>query len=180
MAFAFLILVFFIDWTNLTNFIAHANIWNIQITGYLSRLMTKPTKWLWAQRRLRSTLASAQSDKRLRYMLNGLIRTQSFFMWTAQTLIRLSGYPGWSESSLSAQSFCWFCHEAGHLLFLKNRWLGFRFYGSPFVAASCRGPMRHAGLPVTVTATPISRYAGLISGTISVRVTLAARNRDKW
>ena len=23
--------------------------------------------------------------------------------------------PGWSESSLGAQSFCWFCHEAFHL-----------------------------------------------------------------
>ena len=22
--------------------------------------------------------------------------------------------PGWSESSLGAQSFCWFCHEAAH------------------------------------------------------------------
>ena len=26
-------------------------------------------------------------------------------------LIRLGGCPGWSESSLGAQSFCWFCHE---------------------------------------------------------------------
>ena len=24
--------------------------------------------------------------------------------------------PGWSESSLGAQSFCWFCHEAAHIL----------------------------------------------------------------
>ena len=30
---------------------------------YLSRLMTKPTKWLCAQRRLRSAWASAQSDQ---------------------------------------------------------------------------------------------------------------------
>ena len=32
---------------------------------WLSRLMTKPTKWLCAQRRLRSALASAQSDQSL-------------------------------------------------------------------------------------------------------------------
>ena len=24
------------------------------------------------------------------------------------------GYPGWSESSLGTQSFCWFCHKAAH------------------------------------------------------------------
>ena len=35
-------------------------------------------------------------------------------MRTAKTLIRLGGCPGWSESSLGAQSFCWFCHEAAH------------------------------------------------------------------
>ena len=31
-------------------------------------------------------------------------------MRTAKTLIRLGRCPGWSESSLDAQSFCWFCH----------------------------------------------------------------------
>ena len=74
--------------------------------------MTKPTKWLCAQRRLRSAWASAQSDQSLRCMLNGKLRTQAFFMRTAKTLIRLGGCPGWSESSLGAHSFCWFCHEA--------------------------------------------------------------------
>ena len=28
--------------------------------------------------------------------------------------IRLGGCPGWSESLLGAQSFCWFCHETAH------------------------------------------------------------------
>ena len=37
-------------------------------------------------------------------------------MWTVKTLIRLGGCPGWSESSLGAQSFCWFCHEAAHMI----------------------------------------------------------------
>ena len=31
-------------------------------------------------------------------------------MLTGKTLIRLGGCPGWSESMLGAQSFCWFCH----------------------------------------------------------------------
>ena len=89
----------------------------------MSRLMTKTTKWLCAQRRLRSNWASAQSDQK--------------------TQINLGICPVWSESSLSArrklgslathwahsedsdqtgrmprliwvfagrQSFCWFCH----------------------------------------------------------------------
>ena len=36
-------------------------------------------------------------------------------MRTAKTLIRLCGYPGWSESSLGAHSFCWFCHVAAQM-----------------------------------------------------------------
>ena len=36
---------------------------------------------------------------------------------TAKTLIRLGGCPGWSESSLGAQSLCWFCHVAALILF---------------------------------------------------------------
>ena len=35
---------------------------------------------------------------------------------TEKTLIRLGGCPGWSESSLGTQSFCWFCHEAAQLI----------------------------------------------------------------
>ena len=37
-------------------------------------------------------------------------------MRTAKTLIRLGGCPGWSESSLGAQPFCWFCHVAGFVM----------------------------------------------------------------
>ena len=33
----------------------------------------------------------------------------------ANTLIRLGGCPCWSESSLGAQSLCWFCHVAAHI-----------------------------------------------------------------
>ena len=40
-------------------------------------------------------------------------------MQTAKTLIRLGGCPGWSESSLEEQPFCWFCHVAAHLFYIK-------------------------------------------------------------
>ena len=45
-------------------------------------------------------------------------------MWTTKTLIRLGGCPGWSEPSPGAQSFCWFCQEAAHIIvdFSLNGW----------------------------------------------------------
>ena len=63
------------------------------LSEQLSHLMTKQTKRLSAQRRLRSTWAFAQSDHSLRCALNGKLRTHGFFMRTAKTLIRLSGCP---------------------------------------------------------------------------------------
>ena len=36
-------------------------------------------------------------------------------MRTTKTLIRLGGCPGWSESSLGAHSFCWFCHVVAQI-----------------------------------------------------------------
>ena len=78
--------------------------------------MTKLTKWVCAQRRLRSAWASAQSDQSFRCVLNEKLRTQAFFMRTAKALIRLGGCPGWSESSLGAQSLCWYCHVAAQLV----------------------------------------------------------------
>ena len=42
-----------------------------QVKEELSHDMTKPTKWLRAQQRLRSAWASAQSDQSLRCALNG-------------------------------------------------------------------------------------------------------------
>ena len=63
----------------------------IQDTGkQMSCLMTKPTKWLCALRRLRSAWASAQSDQSLR-----CADAQ------ADPSLRWAHMP-----------FCWFCHEA--------------------------------------------------------------------
>ena len=40
----------------------------------------------------------------------------SYPLSAQRKLIRLGGCPGWSESSLGAQSFCCFCHEATLIL----------------------------------------------------------------
>ena len=80
----------------------------------LSHDMTKPTKWLCAQGRLRSAWAFPQYDQSL-----PCPHEESLGPWlpiecTAKTLIRLGGSPGWSESLLGAHSFCWFSHVAAH------------------------------------------------------------------
>ena len=67
---------------------------------YMSHNMTKPTKWVCAQRRLRSAWASAQSDQCLRCALP---------LWVAKDPSFLH------ESSLGAHSFCWFCHVSAHI-----------------------------------------------------------------
>ena len=51
----------------------------------MSHDMIKPTKWVCAQGRLRSSWASAQPDQSLRNALNGQLRTQGFFMQTVKT-----------------------------------------------------------------------------------------------
>ena len=45
-------------------------------------------------------------------------------MRTAKTLIRLGGCPGWSESSLGAQIFCWFCHVAAQIIVKRTLRVG--------------------------------------------------------
>ena len=81
----------------------------------MSHNMTKPTMWLWAQWRLRSAWASAQSDQHLRCPHKESLGPELPIKCTAKTLIRLGGCPGWAESSLGAHSFCWFCHVAAHI-----------------------------------------------------------------
>ena len=50
-------------------------------------------------------------------------------MRTVKTLIRLGGCPSWSESSLGAHSFCWFCHVAAQFCFFCE--FSFYFRGDP-------------------------------------------------
>ena len=46
----------------------------------MSRLMSKPTKWMCAQRRLSLAWASTYSNQNLRCVLSGYLSTQAFFM----------------------------------------------------------------------------------------------------
>ena len=78
---------------------------------YMSHHTTKPTKWVCAQRRLRSAWASAQADQSLRCPHEEHSGPQLPIKRTTKTLIRLGRCPGWSESSLGSQLFCWFCHH---------------------------------------------------------------------
>ena len=100
--------------------LVQSHIWN---HNKMSRDMTKPTKCLCPQRRLRSAWASAQSDHSLRCPHEECLGTWLPIERTAKTLIRLGGCPGWSESSLGTQSLCWFCHVAAQMSFkvLQNK-----------------------------------------------------------
>ena len=68
-----------------------------------------------AQRRLRSAWASTQSDQNLRCPHEKKAWVLSYPLSAQWRLIRLGGCPGWSESSLGAQSLCWLCHVAAHV-----------------------------------------------------------------
>ena len=41
---------------------------------------------------------------------------------SAQRRLRSAGCPGWSEFSLGAQSFCWYCHEVALISYVKPKW----------------------------------------------------------
>ena len=64
------------------------------IKEIMSRDMTKPTKLVCAQRRLRSAWAYAQSDQSLRCPHEEILGPQLPTERTAKTLIRLGGCPG--------------------------------------------------------------------------------------
>ena len=84
----------------------HSAVVSMQVI--MSRLMTKPTKWHVrpAKTQISLGIRSVWSESQL--LLNGQLRTQAFFMWTAKTLIRLGGCPGWSMSSLGTHHFVGF------------------------------------------------------------------------
>ena len=47
----------------------------------------------------------------------------SYPLSAQRRLTRQGGCPGWSESSLGAQPFCWFCHVVAHMLHWVLCWL---------------------------------------------------------
>ena len=74
-----------------------------------------------AQQRLSSAWTTAQSDQSLRWPHQESLCPNLPIEPTAKTLIRLGRCPGWSESMLGTQSFCWFCCAAAH----SSDWLKF-------------------------------------------------------
>ena len=87
----------------------------------VSRGMTKPTKWVCAQRRLSSAWASAQSDQSFRCPHEESLGLKLPIKRISKTLVRLGGCSGWSESSLGAESLCLFCHVAAQLSYDMSR-----------------------------------------------------------
>ena len=58
-------------------------------------------------------------------------------MQTTKTLIKLGGCPVWSESSMGAHSFCWFCHDAAQLCFMeKYGKLSLNYHQIPTISVS--------------------------------------------
>ena len=101
--------------TNWNHFNFYCNTTCLYSWQKMSQLMTKPTKWLCAKQRLRSAWASAQSDQSLPCLQEESLGVLSYPLNAQRRLIRLGGLPDWSESSLGAHSFCWFCHVTAQM-----------------------------------------------------------------
>ena len=108
-------------WTPLTIKVFYHQLWQTnnfssdenETKNNLSHLMTKPTKWLYAQRRLRSAWASAQSDQ-CSLCAQWVAKDPWFLHADSEDSDQTGRCQGWSESSLGAQSFCWFCRALAH------------------------------------------------------------------
>ena len=93
-------------------------------TAYVSRCIAKTAKWhACTPSANRSTWASAQSGQSSLSAVWPVftVRTQKHWVLsnpssTQRRLIRLGGYPCWSDASLGTQSFCWFCHALAHMV----------------------------------------------------------------
>ena len=85
----------------------------------LSRDMTKPTKWVSTQRRLRSAWASAQSDQ---FSLSAWRNLGSLATHWAHS--EDSDQTGWMPRLIwvfaGRTSVCWFCHEVAHMWHFRN------------------------------------------------------------
>ena len=102
---------------------------------YMSRHMTKPTKWPLRPAKTQISLGIHQVWSESSLCARWVAKLSSC---RQRRLIRLDGYPGWSESSLGAQSFCWFCHcvtgwkkesfKLIHVLFHLQAFYNFRLY----------------------------------------------------
>ena len=67
-----------------------------------------------AQRRLRSAWARPVWSESSLSTWRKFGSLATHWAHSEDKMIRLGGCPCWSESSLDAHAFCWFCHEAAH------------------------------------------------------------------
>ena len=79
--------------------------------------MTKPTKW--HVRPVKTQISPSIRPVRSESSLSAWIKLGSIIAthWAHSEDSDQTGRgcPGWSESSLGSQPFCWFCHEAAHI-----------------------------------------------------------------
>ena len=122
-------------WHSAPNFYSYFNVKltrkNISGQGVCSQKSQK-VKWAtsWQNNKMacapsKDSDQPAQSDQSLCCPHEEGMRPELPIERTAKILIRLGRCPGWSESSLGAQSFCWFYHEAANFnvnLTRKNIW----------------------------------------------------------
>ena len=97
---------------------------DIWVRVYMRHDMTKPATWQNQQNGCAPSKDSDQpghSPSLIRVFAVRMKKHQvlSYALSTQRRLIRLDGCPGWSESSLGAHSFCWFCHVVAHMYILK-------------------------------------------------------------
>ena len=77
--------------------------------------MTKPTKWHVrpAKTQISPGIRPVWSESSL---CKSVAKDPTFLHADSKDSDQTGWMPRWSESSLGAQSFCWFCHEGAHLL----------------------------------------------------------------
>ena len=83
--------------------------------GYMSRLMTKPTKMACAPSEDSDQSGHPPSLIRVFAVRKKETWVLSYPLSAQWRLIGLGGCPGWFESSMGAQSLCWLCHETAHM-----------------------------------------------------------------
>ena len=85
---------------------------------HLSHPMTKPTKWPVCPVKTQISLVIRPVWSESSLCTQWVAKDPNVSSCVQQRLIRLGGWPGWSEPLLGAQhrSFCWFCHAAAHFI----------------------------------------------------------------
>ena len=107
--------------------------------------MTKPKKWHVrpAKTQISLGICPVWSVFAVR-MKKAWVLTYPLTECTVNTLIWLGGRPGWPESSLGTQSFCWFCHEAAQLS-MEKRTLKLTWIRHPLYKLSKNNHAKHKG-----------------------------------